>query len=54
MGVTLSESANLTAYQLYGVDHTWVKKWKEVSKAIAGPVELDEFATIFLDRFFPL
>ncbi|KAF3640037.1 putative ribonuclease H protein-like [Capsicum annuum] len=34
--------------------HSWFKKWK-VEKAIdAGPMEWENFATAFLDRFFPL
>lgn len=54
MGVTASESPKLDAYQLQDVGHTWFKQWKADRGADAGPVEWKEFATAFLNRFFPL
>ena len=34
--------------------HSWFKQWKVEWAADAGPIEWDEFATAFMDKFFPL
>ncbi|PHT30800.1 Carotenoid 9,10(9',10')-cleavage dioxygenase 1, partial [Capsicum baccatum] len=36
------------------VAHTWFKQWKVESVGDAWPIEWEEFATVFLDIFFPL
>lgn len=54
MGVTYSESAELAVYQLHDLAHTWFKQLKRDRSTDAGPIELEEFATAFLDRFFLL
>ncbi|KAF3646390.1 hypothetical protein FXO38_19205 [Capsicum annuum] len=54
MGVTSSKSAKLAIYQLQDVAPTWFKKWKIDRGVDAGPLEWEEFATTFLDRFFSL
>lgn len=54
MGVTSIKSSNLVAYQLEGVDRTQFKQWKENKGIDSDPIEQDEFAAAFLDRFFLL
>ena len=54
MGVASGESVELTTYQLQDVAHVWFKQWKSERPDDAGPVEWEEFASAFLDRFFPL
>lgn len=54
MGVTASESADLAAYKLQDVAHTWFKQWKIDTSVDAGPVKWEKFTTAFLGRFFPL
>ncbi|KAF3633950.1 hypothetical protein FXO38_25345 [Capsicum annuum] len=36
------------------VAHTWYKQWKSERLDDVGPIEWEEFASAFLDRFFPL
>ena len=50
MGVTSSENAELAAYQLQDMAHTWFKQWKSERSDDVGLIEWDEFVTIFLDR----
>ncbi|KAF3653003.1 putative ribonuclease H protein-like [Capsicum annuum] len=54
MVVTSSETVELAAYQLQDVAHTWFKQWKVDRGVDTGPVEWEEFSTVFLDKFFPL
>ena len=54
MGLTFSESAELATYQLQDIDHTWFKQWKVDRGIDAEPIEWEEFATTFLEIFFPL
>lgn len=54
MGLNFSESAELAAYQLQDVAHTWLKQWKRDRGADTGPIKWEEFAITFLDRFFLL
>ena len=54
IGLTSSQSAELVVCQLQDVAHTWYKQWKVDRGVDAGPVEWEEFAITFLDRFFPL
>ena len=54
MGVTSIESDDLATYQLQDVDHDWYKQWKSERLEDAGPIEWQEFVTVFFDRFFPL
>lgn len=53
MGINLIEWVDLAAYRLNRVAQTWFKEWKEGRWVDAGPIDLDEFVTDFLDRFFP-
>ena len=53
MGVTFYESAKLATYQLQDIAHTQFKEWKVDRGTYAEPIEQKEFATAFLDRFFP-
>ena len=53
IGVEVSESFALAAYQLQDVAHSWFKQWKAKRARDIGPIEWEEFITTFLDRFFP-
>lgn len=54
MVVIDSESAELDAYQLQDRSHSGFNQWKAEKEDDAGPIEWKEFATVFLNRFFPL
>ena len=53
MGVTSSEKAVLSSYQLKNVAQTWYIHWRDNRLLSGGPVSWEIFKVAFLNRFFP-
>ena len=53
MGLSTSDKFEISIYQLNNLGQTWYVKFWEKRPLRGGPVTLDIFKNLFLDRFFP-